>query len=355
MTTFIAEAGVNHNGRDDIAIKLINEAHRIGADCIKFQTFKSENLATSHAPMADYQLNNTSHGSQLEMLQKLELSYKTYFKLAAHCKKIGIGFMSTAFDSESLKFLVNELKVTKLKIPSGEINNAPFVLEHARADLDMIVSTGMATLSEIESILGVIAFGYTASKNETPSNEKFIKAYSSGVGQEVLQKRVTLLHCTSAYPAPISELNLNAINTLKNTFKIPTGYSDHSLGLEASLAAVTLGASIIEKHITLDREFEGPDHKASLEPNEFEQLILKSKNIINALGSGIKSPTFSELRNIYIARKSLVAATNIKKGESFNQNNIAIQRPGGGRSPYDFWNLQSTLATKSYTKGDLIE
>jgi N-acetylneuraminate synthase len=234
MTLIIAEAGVNHNGDEKLAFELVDAAWKAGADIVKFQTFKAKNLVTAEAVQADYQVANTQKKeSQLEMLSRLELSWDAHHKLIDYCKKLGIEFLSTAFDSESLNFLVNELGISRLKLPSGELTNAPLVLEHARTGCDIIVSTGMATLAEIESALGVIAFGYTAEKNALPGVEAFQHAYASVEGQKALKEKVTILHCTTEYPAPLNEINLRVMDTLKQAFDLPAGYSDHSEGAAA--------------------------------------------------------------------------------------------------------------------------
>ena len=292
MTLIIAEAGVNHNGDETLAFQLVDAAYHAGADIVKFQTFKAKNLVTEDAVQAEYQVTNTQkQESQLAMLSRLELSYEVHHQLVKHCESLGIEFLSTAFDSESLDFLVNDLGLTRLKIPSGEITNAPLVLEHARTGCDLIVSTGMATLSEIEAVLGVIAFGYVADKVAEPSELAFQQAYASEQGQKALKQKVTILHCTTEYPAPMAEINLKAIDTLGRAFELPAGYSDHSAGITISIAAVARGAVLIEKHFTLDQNMEGTDHKASLEPQEFTAMITAIRQVEVALGVGVKSPT----------------------------------------------------------------
>ena len=356
MTIFIAEAGVNHNGEENLAFELIDAAYAAGADIIKFQTFKAKNLATSDAVLANYQRTSIGqNNSQLEMLNKLELSYESHYKLVSHCESLGIEFLSTAFDSESLEFLVDGLGLKKLKIPSGEITNAPLVLEHAQTGCDLIVSTGMATLAEIESVLGVIAFGYVYPKNLEPSFTLFAKAYASNEGQNALKNKVTLLHCTTEYPAPDNEINLKAMNTMANAFKIQSGYSDHSKGIEVALAAIARGAVIIEKHLTLNKMMEGPDHKASLSPEELKTLIEAGHRIYRCLGDGVKRPTNSEIKNKNSTRKSLVAGLNIKKGEIFTNKNLMIKRPGDGKSPYSYWGLLGSKAKRAYSLGEQIE
>lgn len=355
MTLIIAEAGVNHNGDEKLAFQLVDKAVEAGADIVKFQTFKAKNLVTTQATQAEYQITNTGkEESQLAMLSRLELSYEAHHELVAYCKKLGIEFLSTAFDSESLEFLVNDLKLTRLKIPSGEITNAPLVLEHARTGCDLIVSTGMATLADIEAVLGVIAFGYTAAKDAKPSVDAFQEAYFSAAGQQALKEKVTVLHCTTEYPAPLHDINLRAMDTLSAAFGLPVGYSDHSEGIIVPIAAVARGALIIEKHFTLDKNMDGPDHKASLEPAELKAMVQGIRAVELTLGDGIKGPRPSEIKNKAVARKSLVAARNIDAGSIIEQADIAIKRPGSGVSPYRYWEIQGLPASKSYQVGDLI-
>lgn len=355
MTLIIAEAGVNHNGDEKLAFELVDAAHQAGADIVKFQTFKAKNLVTEEAKQADYQVTNTQkQESQLAMLSRLELSYDAHHELVKHCEKLGIEFLSTAFDSESLDFLVNDLGLTRLKLPSGELTNAPLVLEHARTGCDLIVSTGMATLSEIETALGVIAFGYTSDDSATPSVQAFQEAYASDEGQQALKSKVTILHCTTEYPAPMEEINLKAMDTLGRAFDLPAGYSDHSQGITIPIAAVARGAVLIEKHFTLDNNMEGPDHKASLEPQDLTAMVSAIRQVEKALGSRVKTPTVSEVKNKAVARKSLVAARDINEGEAFSPENMTIKRPGDGMSPYRYWDMLERTASKSYRAGELI-
>lgn len=355
MTLIIAEAGVNHNGQEELAFALVDAAHKAGADIVKFQTFKAKNLVTEEAKQAEYQVTNTQkQESQLAMLSRLELSYEIHHDLVTYCNSLGIEFLSTAFDLESLDFLVNDLGLTRLKLPSGELTNAPLVLAHARTGCDLIVSTGMATLSEIETALGVIAFGYTAAQNAQPSMLGFQEAYASEAGQKALKEKVTILHCTTEYPAPMEEINLRAMDTLGRAFDLAAGYSDHSEGITIPIAAVARGAVLIEKHFTLDKNMEGPDHKASLEPKELEAMVKAIRQIEVALGSSVKTPTVSEVKNKSVARKSLVAATDIKEGEELTEFNLTIKRPGSGLSPYRYWDLIGSMATKGYKAGELI-
>lgn len=353
-TLVIAEAGVNHNGDIELAKKLIDVAVDAGANIIKFQTFKASKLAAASAIQADYQVKNTGKSeSQLEMLKKLELKYEDHFLLVDYCKSKNIDFLSTAFDEESLDFLVNDLGQKLLKIPSGEITNGPLLLAHAKTGLPIILSTGMTTLSEIETALSIIAFGYCY-PSEIPSSANFEKAYCSKIGKESLKAKVTILHCTTEYPAPLADINLNAIETIKHAFKLPVGYSDHSEGVLVPIVAVAKGATIIEKHFTLDRNMEGPDHKASLEPHELINMISSIKEVELVQGDGIKGPRPSELKNKPIARKSIVAAKRIKKNQVLKETDIAIKRPGSGISPIFYWDIIGTQATSDFDKDDLI-
>lgn len=355
MTLIIAEAGVNHNGNEDLALKLIDSAFNAGADIVKFQTFKAKNLATDQAKQAKYQLSNVGREeSQLDMLSRLELSYDSYHRLLDHCSNLGIEFLSTAFDSDSLKFLVNDLKLKRLKIASGEITNAPLLLEHAKTNCDLIVSTGMASLEEIEDALGVLAFGYTASDDMQPTSEAFTKAFASNSGQLALKEKITLLHCTTEYPAPIIEVNLRAMKTIGDVFGLPTGYSDHTAGINIAIAAAAHDAKIIEKHFTLNKNLDGPDHKASLEPNELKEMIDAIRQVNLALGDGVKRASQSEIANKEIARKSIVAVSDINKGDVFSSENIAIKRPGTGKSPYSYWDVLGTKASRNIKAGEVL-
>ncbi len=354
MTLIIAEAGVNHNGSDELAYALVDAAYQAGADIVKFQTFKAKNIVTEEAEQAEYQVTNSGQKeSQFSMLKRLELSYDTHHKLVKYCHDLGIEFLSTAFDSESLNFLVNDLGITRLKLPSGEITNAPLVLEHARTDCDLIVSTGMATLSEIEQVLSVIAFGYL-NKSDFPTDELLQAAYFSDEGKRLLKQKVTLLHCTTEYPAPYSDINLNAMDTMADSFKLAVGYSDHSEGITVPIAAVAKGAVLIEKHFTVDKSLPGPDHKASLDPAELKAMVEGIRTVEQVLGDGIKGPRASEVKNKAVARKSLVAAKDIAVGEAFSESNLAVKRPGSGINPIHFWRYLGSQSKQSYKAGDLI-
>jgi len=355
MTLIIAEAGVNHNGDAKLARDLVTAAHKAGADIVKFQTFKAKNLVTEKATQANYQKKNMGkEESQLAMLQRLELSHELHYELVAYCNELGIEFLSTAFDDDSLDFLVNDLGLKRLKLPSGEITNAPLALKHAQTGCDLIVSTGMATMAEIESVLGVIAYGYLNHSAKAATHSDFEAAYASDEGQKLLREKVTVLHCTTEYPAPMEEINLNAMDTIAGTFRLKTGYSDHSSGITIPIAAVAKGATVIEKHFTLDRNMEGPDHKASLEPGELADMVSAIRNVEKALGDGVKRPTVSEVQNKNIARKSLVAVQPIKKGQVITAEDIAVKRPGGGRSPYDYWQVIGQQSQQNYQPGEII-
>jgi len=356
MTLIIAEAGVNHNGNEKLAFELVDAAHKAGVDIVKFQTFKAKNLVTKEAKQADYQVANTQkQESQLAMLERLELSYDAHHKLVKYCNSLGIEFLSTAFDFESLEFLVNDLGLKRLKIPSGEITNAPLVLAHAKTGCNLIVSTGMATLAEIEAVLGVIAFGYLGDETCLPSTGAFETAYLSKEGQQVLKEKVTLLHCTTEYPAPISEINLNVMETMAYAFSLPVGYSDHSEGVVIPVAAVAKGALVIEKHFTLDKSMEGPDHKASLDPVELKVMVDAIRIVEKAQGHRLKGPQISELKNKTVARKSLVASKAIQKGENFSVENLTVKRPGTGMSPYSFWDMLGKPSSRAYYDGELLD
>lgn len=354
-TLIIAEAGVNHNGSAELAFKLVDKAVEAGADVVKFQTFKAKNLVTMEANQCEYQVANTGkEESQYDMLSRLELDYETHHQLLRYCDEKNIEFLSTAFDPESLAFLVDDLGIKRLKLPSGEVTNLPLVLAHARTGCDIIVSTGMATMAEIEQCLGVIAFGYTAANDVSPSLEQFEEAYFSERGKQVLKQKVTILHCTTEYPAPPADINLNAMDTLAYGFHLPVGYSDHSDGITIPVAAVAKGACIIEKHFTLDRKMEGPDHKASLEPEQLKAMVDAIRMVESSLGDGLKGPRPSEVRNRPIVRKSLVAARDIERGEVLSESNLCVKRPGSGISPAHYWQYLGKAAVTRYNAGDLI-
>lgn len=354
--TVIAEAGVNHNGRLDLALQLVDAAKAAGADVVKFQTFVADELVTPQAERAAYQQRNAGGSdSQLAMLRELELGFADHHRLVEHCREVGIGFLSTAFDFTSLAFLVDEIGLTTLKIPSGELTNAPFVLAHARAAERLIVSSGMATLGEVERALGVIAFGMTAPGDVEPSRQAFESAYGSEAGRRALRERVTVLHCTSEYPAPPAEVNLAAMPAMGAALGLGFGYSDHTAGIAVPIAAVALGASVVEKHFTLDRSLPGPDHRASLEPAGLAAMVDGIREVAVALGDPVKRPQPSELPNRDLARKSLVATGPIVAGERFTPQTLGVMRPGTGLSPYAYWTLLGSVASRDYAPGELVE
>jgi N,N'-diacetyllegionaminate synthase len=331
-TFIIAEAGVNHNGSLEMALRLIDIACAAGADAVKFQTFKADKIIAVYAPKTDYQKDATgSDDSQLEMVRKLELDEAAHTKLHHYCQEKDIRFLSTPFDLESID-LLTRLGLEIFKIPSGEITNLPYLRKLGALKKRLILSTGMADLSEIKDALDVLA--------------------DAGSRME----DITVLHCNTEYPTHFEDVNLRAMLTIRSTFPgISVGYSDHTLGIEVPIAAVAMGATVIEKHFTLDRNLPGPDHRASLEPDELAAMVSAIRNIEKALGTGIKKPSPSELRNIFAARKSIVAAATIKKGETFTEMNITVKRPGTGINPMRWDEIIGRKAAKPYRKDELIE
>lgn len=353
-TLIIAEAGVNHNGSIEMAKKLIDVAAEAGADIVKFQTFKAEKVISKNAPKADYQKQTTDKGeSQLEMVRKLELDEAAHRALIEHFRLRHVEFLSTPFDFDSIDLLARTLNLSRLKIPSGEITNGPYLLRMAETGKPVILSTGMSTLCEVETALGVLVFGYLQS-GQKPSLAGFQEAYRSEAGRKILLEKVTLLHCTTEYPAPFDEVNLRAMATMKAAFGLPVGLSDHTPGIAAPIAAVALGARVIEKHFTLDKNLPGPDHKASLEPGELKAMVAAIRQVEVALGDGRKIPAPSEWKNRDIARKSLVAAKPIKKGELFTKENVAMKRPGKGLSPIQYWEIIGKIANSDYHEDEII-
>lgn len=326
----IAEAGVNHNGDLDMARRLIDGAARAGANLVKFQTFKADRLVTVGAQKANYQTRSPDdEESQYAMLQKLELSRKFHLALIEHCRQMGIGFFSTGFDENSLDMLA-ELGMERFKIPSGEINNLPFLRHAGRYGKPVILSTGMATLGEIEDAIDILE------KAGTP------------------RERITVLHCNTEYPTPMIDVNLRAMLTIGQAFGVAVGYSDHTQGIEVAIAAAALGATVIEKHFTLDHNLPGPDHKASLEPDELKAMVMAIRNIEQALGDGIKRPSSSEIKNKPVARKSIVAAKAIKAGEMFTPDNLCVKRPGTGLSPMRWDEILGRKAHRDFAADELI-
>ena len=353
-TFVIAEAGVNHNGSVDMAVQLVDEAVKAGADAVKFQTFKTEKVISRNAPKAGYQTKTTDmEESQFEMVKKLELGEANFKYLIEYCRGRQIQFLSTPFDLDSVDLLSNTLDLPLLKIPSGEITNAPLLLKAAQSGKPIILSTGMSTLGEIETALGVLAFGYVSS-NKTPSLAAFEDAYLSEKGQQILHENIMLLQCTTEYPTQFTEVNLRAMDTLRSAFGLPVGLSDHTPGIAVPIAAVARGAAIIEKHFTLDKKLPGPDHNASLEPYELKSMMGAIRQVEEAMGSSSKIPTPSELKNKPIARKSLVAARDIRAGEVFTEDNLTSKRPGTGTSPMKYWDFLGKEARRDYKEDEEI-
>lgn len=325
----IAEAGVNHNGSLEIAKKMVDAAGKAGADAIKFQTFKAENIVTKNASRAEYQVKNTGEDtSQYSMLKKLELSYDDFRELKAYCDDSGIEFLSTPFDLESIDFL-QELGIRFLKIPSGEITNFPYLRKIGQTGMPVIMSTGMSTLEEVGEAIRVL--------REYGSNE------------------ISLLHCTTEYPAPLDSVNLKVMQTMAEAFNLPVGYSDHTSGIAVSVAAVAMGAVIIEKHFTLDRNMEGPDHKASLEPDELKAMVQSIRDVEMAMGTGEKGLSYSELKNVSVVRKSIVAKRAIRKGMLFSEDNLSVKRPGTGVNPMQWNKVIGLCAKRDYEEDEMIE
>lgn len=350
----IAEAGVNHNGSLETAHKLVCAAARAGVDAVKFQSFKAERVAAASAGKAAYQQQRTdAEESQLAMLRKLELSDSAHGELATACRELGIDFLSTAFDCESLDFLVERFDPPRLKIASGELTHAPLLYAHARTGKPLILSTGMATPEEIERALAVLACGMLEA--EKPNAEHLAGVLDRPEAREALSARVTLLHCTSEYPAPVEALNLRVIPQMRERFALPVGYSDHSEGIHAAVAAVALGACVVEKHFTLDRNQPGPDHAASLEPDALEALVTAVRFTETALGEECKSVASCELGTRAVARRSLVAARPIELGEVFSETNLCCKRPGTGVSAMEYWNYLGKKASRCYEQDECID
>ena len=329
VTLIIAEAGVNHNGDINLAKRMIDAAAEAGVDYVKFQTFKAENLVQRKAKKAAYQIDNTDNaGSQFLMLKKLELSNENHNILIEYCKLKNVKFLSTAFDFESMDFLKNKLDF--YKIPSGEITNLPYLEKVAKLGLSVVMSTGMANMQEVK------------------------EAFSVLVKNGLKREDITILHCNTEYPTPMEDVNLTAMLTIERELGVKIGYSDHTLGIEIPIAAVAMGASVIEKHFTLDRNMDGPDHKASLEPSELTAMVTAIRNIELALGDGIKKPSKSEQKNILIARKSIVSISAIKIGDIFTEQNISVKRPGNGISAIKWYDVLGTIADKNYKEDELI-
>lgn len=356
MSTYvIAEAGVNHNGSMDLARDLIEEAAAAGVDAVKFQTFRVEALVADDAPKADYQTETTdAEESQAEMLRRLELSPEQHHAISDHCAAHDLQFLSTPFDARSAQFLVEEFDVPRIKIGSGELTNGPLLLDIARLGRPVILSTGMGTLGEVEQALSVLAYGYVAG-GDRPTPEELRRAFASVEGQNALAQNVTVLHCVTEYPAPVETANLQVMDTLREAFGLPVGLSDHTEGIAIPIAAVARGATLIEKHFTLDRSLPGPDHEASLEPDELRDMVQGIRDAEASLGTAHKAPTDPEWKNRPVIRKSLVATQTIRKGEDFTPNNLGVKRPGDGLSPMRYWEHLGKKSRKQYESDDQIE
>jgi len=350
----IAEAGVNHNGSLEMAVELVAVAAAAGADAVKFQTFKADRLVSRSAGKAQYQKASTDPDeSQFEMLKKLELSDQDHAVLVKEAQKRGIHFLSTAFDTESMDFLVAQTGIRHIKIPSGEAINAPFLLHAARKNLPVLLSTGMCTLADIEQALAVLAYGMTHPTGD-PAKGAITAAYTDPAAYALLAERVVILHCVTEYPAAPEQINLRAMDAIAGAFGLPVGYSDHTLGTAVSLAAVARGARVIEKHFTLDRELPGPDHRASLLPEELTAMVAGVREIGAALGRAVKAPVAAELANREVARKSLITLQAVKRGELFSVENLGVKRPGSGLSPHLYWDFLGRPAARDYAADELI-
>jgi N-acetylneuraminate synthase len=351
-TLIIAEAGVNHNGDLKMALELVDKAAEAGADYVKFQTFKAIKLASASAKKARYQAHATDGSeSQLAMLQRLELSVADHEAIIARCAEKGVRFLSTPFDMESLALLTKSFGLPEIKLGSGELTNAPLLLAAGRSGVKLILSTGMASLAEVEEALGVLAFSLC--RNGDPRGQRdFAEVLLDPAVWSVLADRVTLLHCTTEYPAAVEDTNLRAMETLRHAFKLRVGYSDHTVGEAVSLAAVALGATVLEKHFTLDRRLPGPDHAASLEPGELASLIRGVRAVERALGTGIKQPGAAEVANRAVARKSLMSARDLPAGHVMTPEDIEVMRPGDGLSPMLLWDVIGSVTNRATAKGE---
>lgn len=351
----IAEAGVNHNGSMELALQLVAAAAAAGADAVKFQTFRAASTVSASAPKAEYQINSTGpKQTQLEMLRALELDEASHHLLKAHCLVNHIDFLSTPFDLPSVDLLADRLKVSRLKLPSGEITNAPLLLKAASKGLPIILSTGMSHLGEVEEALGVLACGLLG-KTARLRRSDFRSIWSDPLAIEILKDRVSLLHCTTEYPAPYESVNLRAMDTLKAAFGLPVGLSDHTIGTAIPIAAVARGAQIIEKHFTLDRHLPGPDHAASLTPQELTEMVASIRATEAALGHALKCPAPVEFKNILAIRRSIMASRPIAAGEAFGPDNLTIKRPAGGRSPMDWFDTLGRKAERNYGVDEAID
>ncbi len=355
-TIIIAEAGVNHNGSLGRALEMVDVAAEAGADIVKFQTFKPQLVVTKNAPKADYQKRTTGNlESQLEMARKLELDNAAHQALLQRCQERRIEFLSSPFDMPSLHFLAYTLNVSRIKIASGEITNFQLLLAAARTGRSLILSSGMSTLGEIEAALGVIAYGLINSETPSGNLADFRDAFSSLEGQKALSEHVSLLHCTTEYPADYSDVNLRMMQTMHQAFGLSVGLSDHTLGIAVPIAAVARGAAIIEKHFTLDKALPGPDHAASLDPVQLRAMVRSIREVELSLGNETKYPTAAEKKNLPIARRSLTAACKIVRGEAFTPENVTTKRPGDGVSASYYWSYLGRPANREYQEDEQID
>ena len=355
MVKVIAEAGVNHNGSLDLALELTEVAAKAGACAVKFQTFKAEQVATKAAEKASYQKQSTGNsGSQLDMLRSLELKKEWHKELSELAVKLGMEFMSTPFDEDSLRFLVDEVGVKTLKIPSGEITNAPLLLEFARSDCELILSTGMSSMAEVEEAVSLLGWAMAFPERQPSSRKEFQEAWRTPEIFDLLKSRLTVLHCTSQYPAPPEFVDLKAMQAMKERLQLPVGYSDHTQGQNIAVAAVATGASVIEKHFTLDCSMDGPDHQASLEPEPLAQMITAVREVDLAMGDGVKAMQACEKDTALVARRSLVARRALKAGDVIGCADLGVMRPGTGINPMNYWDVAGSSVKEDILENDLI-
>ncbi len=353
-TYIIAEAGVNHNGSVEVAHKLLQVAADCGADCVKFQTFKAELLCSRSTSVVEYQGKNTNFSSQQELLRSLELPKEAHYDLLKEAKKRNIEFLSTPFDIQSLDFLINELGLNRIKISSGDLLNSLLLVRAAQSQVNVILSSGMACLGDIEIALASLVWGYTQ-KNYPQSLAQMLEILQDRSMHALLQQKVTLLHCTSAYPAPFEDINLGAMKTLKQAFGLTTGYSDHTMGIEVSIAAVAMGAQVIEKHFTMDQQMDGPDHKASLSPIQLGDMITAIRNIEKAAGSSFKYRSAVENEIFHKVQKKILANKAIRKGDIISTEHISLKRNESGRIAYDIWDVLGRHSLVDYKEEDPLQ
>lgn len=349
----IAEAGVNHDGREDAALALVEAAADAGADAVKFQTFDPQELVTAAAPTAGYQADAGQGATQLEMLSRLVLAPESLRRVVDHARSRNLVFLSTPFDLASARLLVEDLGMERIKVGSGELTNLPFLLALSRMNRPLLLSTGMARMDEVRDALGCVVFGRLAGPAEHPSLAAFRQALAAPEAEPILAETV-VMQCVTQYPAPHDQANLRVLDAY-GALGVRPGYSDHTLGIDIALAAVARGAVAIEKHLTLDKTAEGPDHKASLEPREMAALVAGVRRVTQALGSSVKAPVDAEIANLAVARRSLVARTAIAEGEIFTAENLAARRAGEGLPPSALWDLEGRAASRAYAPDERIE